>query len=378
MSAPQLIHDTPNFVFWELPLGKPDPNAVCSPETLKNDTRPRVRQNVKKNTCWYTSLKTICLRIGKHPTSELAFKRMVEQMCSSWRKDMTKHELSLPEVFMDVEEEDVKQGWTSWDHKRVSEILSNTSSYEQHKTLFDSSKARGDGPSAFPFLQKFLDQTLCQNFYEYVKYTWQQPKFEINATFLRSFGANPDALLLDPSNSEQNSTNSSSFDEKGMILSDNLVKCLMSHLFELKESSWAPNQQLPHLISELKARGPLVIAGLFGTSFYSTDPFIMNEKIAERSIYAWPPGTKSTSSSRGHTITVIGARKCDNKELVYYVDPLDPSDPKDITAQKIYAISYRSFKESVINLAGAQQSIEHEELKFLNTYALAAPKPPKN
>jgi len=379
MSAPQLIHNTPNFVFWELPLGKPDPNAVCSPEILENDTRPRVLQAAnKKHTCWYSSFKTIRPQFGKHPTPELSNKRKIEQRCSLWRKTITEHALSLPIIFEEMLMPEIEELWCSWNHKKVTQMLSDERSY--YERAFSSKQVGKGGPSAFPYLEKFLKQTDCKNFHEYVGYMWLQPRFKINTNLLQSFNVDPENILEKyHKGNAQASINSSqlSFDKNDSLFLENFVKWFMSQLFELKESSWSPSEPINHLILELKNRGPLVVGGNFGTDSYSSDPFIMKENVAERSIYAWPPGTKHKDIRFGHTITIIGARKYGDKGLVYYVDPMDPSDPNDITAQKIYAISYQSLKDNAITFLGRKEPSMKDTNSVFNKYALAAPKPPK-
>ena len=337
MSAPQLIHDTPNFVFWELPLGKPDPNAVCSPETLKNDTRPRVRQEPPSgHCCIFGAFNSICERIGKHPTAELTEQRDLEMRWSSLRKAIAKHATSWS-IVLDPSQ---KNHFLKWDHENIHTVLSDS----KLKEVLERKK-----PEFIQHLKNFAQQETYKNFYTYASHIICEQRTQIDKTFLESFGKNPETMPNEVCKEPNYLLEETCLGEETQ--QERLLTMLAietyAEAYGLRKSSWTPFQEVGDLISELKQRGPLVIGGIFGRTTYSEDPFKMKEPIGQRSVYAWRSGTKINRMG-GHAITIIGARKYGDTSLVYYVDPNDPSDPNDITLQKIYAISYRSLKENVM------------------------------
>ena len=54
----------------------------------------------------------------------------------------------------------------------------------------------------------------------------------------------------------------------------------------------------------------------------------------------------------GHAILLIGAQKIGARAFVFYNDSSDPSDPRDLSKQKIYIISYDNFLSSISDLDG--------------------------
>ena len=63
-------------------------------------------------------------------------------------------------------------------------------------------------------------------------------------------------------------------------------------------------------------------------------------------------------------MAIVGAEIVGDKKLVYFIDPLDGSDPSDIKTQKIYAMSYKTLQETITNDVGVQCKTEAGELVF--------------
>jgi len=374
MSAPQLIHKTPNFVFWELPLGKPDQNAPCSPEILENDTRPRVRQDpCEEATCWHDAIETIREQIGNHPTPELTEQKKLENHYYTWREAVSKHETSLPAIFALVEHPTVREVWTQWQHHNaINESLA---------LLFEPlsrSSEKQEKISLLPYTQQFVKQEEYKNFYEYACHIKLAPRIKINEEFLKYFEKTPEKMFTEAFIDPNYQSNFQRYSWENMPkaiqikLLDMFAKEICAEAYGLRKSSWTPFQEVSNLISELKHCGPLVVGGIFGRRAYSEKPFTMKESVGKRSTYGWRQGTRIDYRA-GHTITIIGAKQLKDKGFVYYVDPEDPSDPKDITAQKIYVISYKSLKE---NVAGCRAPWPDHIAPSPYGYAWAAKKAP--
>jgi len=145
--------------------------------------------------------------------------------------------------------------------------------------------------------------------------------------------------------------------------------------YQLEKSQWNPHRPIEILIAELKERGPLVVGGKFGENAYQDGALInTNVTIAGRDIYGFRVGTHLKERCTFlHTITIIGAEVAETKGdpyyrgYVYYVDPDDGSDPKDLSKQRIFKISYQSLVDNVNDLCGERTQHESE-----NGYAWAA------
>ena len=121
--------------------------------------------------------------------------------------------------------------------------------------------------------------------------------------------------------------------------------------YGLQKSDWTLASGITGLLQELKRAGPLAIGGAFGPPAYVEAPFKMREQIAGRDIYAWRPGAKRHPIRlETHSVLLIGAKKTQDKALVYFIDPTDPSDPHDRSTQKIYMISFTNLTSNISDL----------------------------
>ncbi len=229
----------------------------------------------------------------------------------------------------------------------------------------------------FPsFVDAFISQTKYINFWEFISNYYQNIKSdEINKNFIdkikQSMGnfieqSTPNDPIFQRISQSVESTfeylrktdqnynnkftsrswNQLTLDEH-YLLTDRYVTYAIAKLYELKIASWTPFQPIEALIKDLKEKGPLVVSGTFHPAVY-TMPYYPYGKVNGHDILAWPENTKDKNSSVHHGVTIIGAEK--TKELVYYVDPNDPSDPAAPEKKPIYAIPYKELKEGIIGL----------------------------
>jgi len=346
-----ILANTIDFILLELPPGKPDPKSLCTPETLLCDSRPRVVQNAyKSNTCGYYALNTVRNRIGKNPSSELIDQRYIEQHCSERRKKLSKHEDSLPDVFDQINDPKVKSLFSKWNKKNIGTA-------EPYLKLFDSLSAKASN-SLRPYIKDFCLQSDSKSFYDYVEFRKMAPRAELNDEFFKKVKRNPEVMyeearLIDPVNYNRQFGNLKWKDlrsEDRLSLNDRYAMTASSESYGLKKSFWSPCQSIDMLINSLKKQGPLVVAGFFGNPMYSEEPTKMKMSFKGLSFFSWRPGTRVKDKAIGHVITIIGAQKL-GTGLVFYVDPVDSSDPKKTQAQKIYVISYKALIENVVNLS---------------------------
>lgn len=125
-----------------------------------------------------------------------------------------------------------------------------------------------------------------------------------------------------------------------------LIAC---DLYQFKLSTWNPSQPIKHLANQLFLYGPLIISGDIGRDFYK-DPPIMLQNIKGRNVYGWPDSFSIPDAFSTHCIIIVGAKI--EEEWVYFIDPMDASDPANNDSQKIYRISYEELIRSTLNIYG--------------------------
>jgi hypothetical protein len=128
-----------------------------------------------------------------------------------------------------------------------------------------------------------------------------------------------------------------------------------SNFFGLKYLSGKSEDDIDVLIDLLASRGPVVVTGSLGFSFYASEPKKLDEKYGLRHVYGWPVGSvKGKASQFFHCVTLVGALKKETKGYVYFLDPQDVSDPSHPELERVFKISYATF----INCLRSVQSNE--------------------
>ncbi len=142
-----------------------------------------------------------------------------------------------------------------------------------------------------------------------------------------------------------------SLNEKYVRESIVAFSCLQC-IFRCKESSWNPSQGPEALIEQLRVYGPHVIGGLIGKRHYEDAPSVQPNLVQGRQIHYWKVGAKISPSTIGHIVVVVGAQIKNGKGFVYFLDPEDGSNPRDLKSQKVYVMSYDKLKEKITSLDG--------------------------
>jgi hypothetical protein len=84
----ELVINKSDFIFINIPTGKPEANEICRKSTLFS--RKTVERSLPKgNTCYYYALNLIRLRIGKKPSRSYIASREIEIISSNLRKKIT-------------------------------------------------------------------------------------------------------------------------------------------------------------------------------------------------------------------------------------------------------------------------------------------------
>jgi hypothetical protein len=133
--------------------------------------------------------------------------------------------------------------------------------------------------------------------------------------------------------------------------------------YGFKLAAWHPNKPIEILEGILYAHGPLLIFGSIGRAYYEQEPTLVpNSEINAaigQSIYGWKKGDAKREKTEGHAVIVIGAQKDGNKGgNIYFVDPLDESDPQATEPRPIYVWPYSKFIKKVGLYFSSIQNVE--------------------
>lgn len=151
----------------------------------------------------------------------------------------------------------------------------------------------------------------------------------------------------------------------------------------LQQSKWDPRQSFNEFLSHMSKEGPFVVEGFFGSQFYNSPPVGTREAVENRRIFGWPKGSRLShqdyKGSSAHVILLVGAQKLPSKNVVYFIDPNDISDPEHPEKQKIYAMTYETLtnKHYIVDNLGLQLHTIEEDPKIAGStvgYALVKKK----
>ena len=362
-----------SFVFCPPPLGKPNPKETRP--AYGPDTRSRILQKgLKDNTCWYAAFNFIRDRY-KAPNTHSLKARHFEIIASERRKALSAHESTLHPITHDLNRPDCQQflsksNKTSIQHPFAKKILNELS--------------RAYKASLSSVLSDFSSQSRYLNLYDYLVYLKTSKRIEIDESFLSKAKINiresleslkkSDPLFYEALR-EQNSHIRCPELGKATAL-DYLVKEVSIKAYNLHVSSWMPTQPFESLAAEIQRHGPLIVFGTFGRSFYEVPPKKLEKTINNRDIYGWSKTDKKIPGTLMiHAVLLVGAEKIKNRQLVYYIDPIDPSDPSHRETQRIYAMSYERFSspEHLSDTAGALRT---DAPKSVGYALYKAPNPP--
>ncbi|MGB7978603.1 MAG: hypothetical protein WCF19_05530 [Chlamydiales bacterium] len=329
------------LVFCPPPLGKPDPTQRRPSEGP--DHRTRVRQSgAKGSTCWYAAYNLLRERYKDPNTANLSEERRFEQIASSLRKSLSAHKSSLPDA----------AGWLNADimatyFQTLTKETIKTPQIQQELRSFDASTS--PKVSCCSVLPGFLQQEKCENLFGYLFYLKVAGREPFYNRFFATLNINLPNLFeaakqkdpeLDRSYCQGKKWEQLDWEKKAMFL-HMFAKQLIAERYNMQVSSWRPCQLIGHLITELQERGPLIVEGCFGDSYYNVPATNLNTQIKGRAVYGWlKKDSKSSRPVTGHTILLVGAEKNGRQELVYYIDPNDESDPSHPEKQRIFCMSY--------------------------------------
>ncbi|MBS0653097.1 MAG: hypothetical protein JSR39_06150 [Verrucomicrobia bacterium] len=336
----------PSSYYCFLPSGKPDPRK---PRPEGKDTRPWVVQTPQKgNTCWYYGLKLIREQYGKDPHSCFSEGRRLEKIGSERRKLQTTLERSYQQSLAIANQLATDPNYA---HRKINTLagartfLPTIEALQSHPT----EEVRTEAANLVKVIAPFCKQDKFDDLHEFLKEDNFKKRNMFNTIFLNRLGLNPKRMYAAEYSGK--SWDAMTTVEKGPYLDSLAFRASYQVCYQLSESPWHPSQPISQLISSLETFGPHYVKGMYGKSFYQSEPLAMKDKIKGRTVWYWPTGADRKELGKSHSIVIVGAKEGGSSGgLVYFVDPLDGSDPSNPEQQKIYAMSYNRLRESIVNL----------------------------
>lgn len=122
---------------------------------------------------------------------------------------------------------------------------------------------------------------------------------------------------------------------------------------------YATSQKIEVLIQELQEKGPLIALGKLGPKFYRNAPFKLKDKVGGEAVYGWKPGSARIDLKGQCPVMVLGAKKTEDQELVYYTlsEGITANNSTSVrehapskTDSKVYVTSHNIFCEYFFDL----------------------------
>lgn len=354
-------------VFFRIPHGIPDPSQECP---LGPDQRPKVRREGSVSLCFYVAFSVIRKYIGPTFCEQLKHLQRFETALATMQKAQIAHETALKtcnQVFCNSTKESLlkcDKERAAFRAKKMEAFLTSAkyrseimAQAEKSGELLDLSGTLEDTPGQIELHRNFISQDKFQNLFEYCLDLKMAPRFKIQLAFLAAIGKSSEQIKA-----ELRSYGGPEFDQElnaaknltsltvkkfGPAL-QNAVQMLALQHFDLDFALWKPTHPFPVLLSLLKQHGPLGITGSFGVESYQCAPKRLEEKWGDREVCAWPPGSpRKESELLGHAVTIIGALSGPETAgggYIYFLDPINASDPANPLLDKIYKISYKNLQ----------------------------------
>lgn len=361
MSA-KIIDSNAGLVLYQVAPGKPDQKDQAVRE---GEMRGRVVQTaLKGGVNWYYTMNFIRKRIGKNHAEDLRSERQNEAFFSAFRKKKTRFYDEMPSVCNQLDSAQIQnllRGVTQplnranlrdWDQSILGLLDKEMEGLEEgYVGLKGSSVAFAADSKGFT------------NLYDYLLDYRMNEHSQCVAGALAQLGIEPKrwyeekilAYLPGGPAWERITEEFKKHYSQGMIV------LLAAEKYGLKYASWRPSDPIERLIESIRDNGPHHVGTTLNSRSYKSAPFCLKDKIGGRKIYGWKPGTpKGERSNFGTTILLVGAKKENGTELVYFIDAEDGSDPKDVEKQKIYVVSYKTLRENMCDLYGTRANVGFE------------------
>jgi len=308
-----------------------------------NEVVPQSRQ--KGNNCWFYALKILRNQEETaHPPSE-AVKQVRHQfqvLASQRRKQQTKvyDEYTLAmDVVRQFKTDPLYTKFRLWTKEGAQTFLPRLSVLKSTADV----QARTEAERTWKLLYPFTQQEHCDDLEAYVLRQHYLSRSTLHEVFLRRLKRDPFNPLNPFTGIPKAQFETLDFKHKTKYLEMQAFQASFEELGYL-ESTWHPELPVDSLANAIETQGPLYVKGFFGQLVYEARPFRLERTLLGQPVYGWRPGDQRRAKTSVHSIVLIGVSKnikSPEKSIVYFVDPLDGSNPRDPSQQKIYAMSYQ-------------------------------------
>jgi hypothetical protein len=335
------------FTFCPPPLGQPDPDQ---PQDIRCKTaRRRILLPAQKgSSCFYYSAFRVRLRPGKDPKIPVmqklkAFEAVAEKNCKA-REEIEDFLCAIHAFIKSTwpklkglrkwHVEDVLKDPSKISNNKIEALLAQFCSQDQHDDLWsfvvDTYSANCIANN--DLLSVSQTKTTARDFYHSVLYPIYSTPWEDMPLQQKTWAA------------------------------DTCVRTILIQHYGLKKSSWHPSHPIKSLVDRIDQHGSHIVLGNFGKSYYKNKPSLLSYRINNRCIYGWLKDAERVKRDFTHSVVLVGART--DKKTVYFIDPVDASDPEN--PEPVYAMSYARLIRSISTLFGIYRINPDGELGITN------------
>lgn len=108
--------------------------------------------------------------------------------------------------------------------------------------------------------------------------------------------------------------------DQKLFAAQTMMMGLVSYRFGFPRSSWEPQMAFGSLAKAVKEQGPQILYGKFPPFCYQATPKKKGE-IGGREVLGWEAGAEKIERLFDHSIIVVGVKKGERKNLVFYISP---------------------------------------------------------
>jgi hypothetical protein len=365
-------HNTDNFIYYQIPVGKPDPNVYVKPEETPSKYVDRPAQTTMA--CIYYGFNLLRKRYGKAPEIQHLPTRQDEHFFSAFRKKSSEH-YDKQSILSELNEK-VKLLSRELQIEQIKEILKSIISALKGELDEDHKK---EATYIKEYCEQFINTPSSTSFKEFCDSQFNGLVKTYSKEHIQAFekyNIDYKQIFKDNDFNKIAQYKDTTFAEQCNIF-ENFLHLLMAKQYGLQYVPWNPEQDFAHFMQHLNQYGPLAIVGTYGLDRYKEKPSEFKDNSFIHPVNFWPK-SKAEKNDMGilHTIVVVGA-KLDNKgqQLVYYVDPSVASPAGKPEKTPLFCISYKTLTEDAKLIADGMPNLLKEGYQLRNSYALAPPLP---
>lgn len=336
---------------------------------VTNPNKYEFQSEQKDISCWYYAYTHIRPRYGNNADA-LHPERIIEKSISTFRKKSSQifDETLLHQAILTgyLQLFGVQQNLT---HRLVAERLTILQDYRE-KTADIDKQMKEDIAYEFTLSTEFMNQNEFDSLESYMQNKILKKENLAYENLYKELNVNLLAVLTDYYNKnkvffvkligsiefEKKLKNVENFSMLSIAEKRKLYECafptVIPQAYKLIPSYWHPIEGIDSLCEQLRQNGAMAVAGHYGESLYNKPASILDEKFGENTeIYGWNEDeytTQNLQNRRAHQIVIIGARKDNLQEHVYFIDPLNKSDPTK--KRGICKMSFELFREKITDV----------------------------